>query len=102
MEDLTNEYIMIRLGLTGNDSLDNVRLKGFNGFRPNGEPRFIKDLNLDAAQTIKTSLVWDDLMYQNDYMLDGDGVKIALWEERIPYLDHNEFRALLGFLWVKF
>ncbi len=44
MEDLSNQYIINYLSLTGIDSTDNKRLEGLNGFDPTGRPSFSRDI----------------------------------------------------------
>jgi len=44
MEDLSNQYIINYLRLTGIDSVDYKRLEGFSGFDFTGRPIFIRDI----------------------------------------------------------
>lgn len=77
------------LGIPARREFSDGRVMVIRGINLNGKPEYLTTLNLNAAKTVSTDLVWKDGGEGLD--LSGEGLVVGVWDGGIPLYTHREF-----------
>ncbi len=77
------------LGIPVRREFSDGRVRVIRGINPNGKPEYLTTLNLYAAKTLSTDLVWKDGVGGLD--LSGEGLVVGVWDAGILLSTHREF-----------